>query len=312
MPKNKKPAGGRPAKNFDPGYARKSGGPAGAATGSRSPGHRGFRPVEGDAPKKARWNADERAARRHSDEPREQRAPRDERYDRDAQAPRNSDRPSYTRGERAPRSNERPAYNRGENRPDRTERPAYNRGERTERPAYNRGENRPDRTERPAYNRGERTERPAYNRGENRPDRTERPAYNRGERPERGSYNRDDRGPRKDFGNDRPRRDAGEKNFYPNRDAKGNFTPEDDVVLERLEAQATLATDVEGVTFADLGLGGNIVAALAELGAASPFPIQAATIPDVIAGRDVLGRGRTGSGKTIAFGAPLVEKLMEN
>ncbi|MET4637616.1 DEAD/DEAH box helicase [Mycetocola sp. 2940] len=365
MPKNSKPAGGRPAKNFDPGYARKSGGPA----GSRSAGHRGYRPVDGDAPKKARWNADERAARRHSDEPREQRAPRDERYD--APAARNTDRPAYNRGENRPDRNERPAYNRGENRPDRnerterTERPAYNRGERNERPAYNRGENRPERTERPAYNRGERNERPAYNRGENRPERTERPAYNRGERterpaynsgerterpaynsgrptftrgerierpstgrtsagrddrpqrsfsdrPERGSYNRDDRGPRKEFGNDRPRRDAGEKNFYPNRDAKGNFTPEDDVVLERLEAQATLATDVVGVSFTDLGLGGNIVAALAELGAPSPFPIQAATIPDVIAGKDVLGRGRTGSGKTIAFGAPLVEKLMEN
>jgi superfamily II DNA/RNA helicase len=54
------------------------------------------------------------------------------------------------------------------------------------------------------------------------------------------------------------------------------------------------------------------VAQLAQLGAPSPFPIQAATIPDVLAGRDVLGRGRTGSGKTIAFGAPLVERLLEN
>ncbi|PSL36922.1 superfamily II DNA/RNA helicase [Labedella gwakjiensis] len=83
-------------------------------------------------------------------------------------------------------------------------------------------------------------------------------------------------------------------------------------MLERLEADAIQAKDVEGVTFGDLGLGGNITRALAELGAESPFPIQAATIPDVLAGRDVLGRGRTGSGKTIAFGAPLVEKLMEN
>ncbi len=48
-----------------------------------------------------------------------------------------------------------------------------------------------------------------------------------------------------------------------------------------------------------------------ELGAETPFPIQAATIPDVLAGRDVLGRGRTGSGKTIAFGAPLVERLLQ-
>src|SRR5690606_19568188 len=55
----------------------------------------------------------------------------------------------------------------------------------------------------------------------------------------------------------------------------------------------------------------NIVRVLGELGADTPFPIQAATIPDVLAGRDVLGRGRTGSGKTIAFGAPLVERLLQ-
>lgn len=70
--------------------------------------------------------------------------------------------------------------------------------------------------------------------------------------------------------------------------------------------------EYEGVdTFAALGLGGNIVRTLTELGAEQPFPIQAATIPDALAGRDVLGRGRTGSGKTIAFGAPLVERLLQ-
>ena len=84
----------------------------------------------------------------------------------------------------------------------------------------------------------------------------------------------------------------------------------EDVVLERLEAQAIEATDVDGIGFAELGLGQNIVRVLSELGADTPFPIQAATIPDVLAGRDVLGRGRTGSGKTIAFGAPLVERLL--
>jgi superfamily II DNA/RNA helicase len=51
---------------------------------------------------------------------------------------------------------------------------------------------------------------------------------------------------------------------------------------------------------------------LAEMGAETPFPIQAATIPSVLEGRDVLGRGRTGSGKTIAFGAPLVERLLQS
>lgn len=78
----------------------------------------------------------------------------------------------------------------------------------------------------------------------------------------------------------------------------------------RLDAKITRPEDVAGVGFADLGLGGNIVRALGELGAAAPFPIQAATIPDALAGHHVLGRGRTGSGKTIAFGAALVERLL--
>ena len=78
----------------------------------------------------------------------------------------------------------------------------------------------------------------------------------------------------------------------------------------RLEARRTTAADVVGVRFADLGLGGNLVRVLGELGAERPFPIQAATIPDAIEGRDVLGRARTGSGKTIAFGAALVERLL--
>jgi superfamily II DNA/RNA helicase len=54
------------------------------------------------------------------------------------------------------------------------------------------------------------------------------------------------------------------------------------------------------------------VRALADLGAASPFPIQAATIAPILEGRDVLARGRTGSGKTIAFGAPLVEAILRS
>ena len=83
-----------------------------------------------------------------------------------------------------------------------------------------------------------------------------------------------------------------------------------DVVHERLEAQAVQAGDVAEVTFGSLGLGDNIVRALAAMGAASPFPIQASTAPSILEGRDVLARGRTGSGKTIAFGAPLVESIL--
>jgi superfamily II DNA/RNA helicase len=43
----------------------------------------------------------------------------------------------------------------------------------------------------------------------------------------------------------------------------------------------------------------------------TPFPIQEATIPDALAGRDVLGRGRTGSGKTLAFGLPTITRLAD-
>ena len=64
-----------------------------------------------------------------------------------------------------------------------------------------------------------------------------------------------------------------------------------------------------GVTFTSLGVPGEIAAALASTGITTPFPIQALTLPDALAGRDVLGRGRTGSGKTLAFAIPLVAAL---
>ena len=357
MPKNKKPAGGRPAKNFEPRYgAKKSGGPS---AGSRSPGHRGYRPESTEAPRKNRWSNEDRDARRG--------APAGERPAYGDRAPRGdrNERPAYNRGERSERPaygerTERPRYERSErasygdraprsDRPaygERSERPSFNRGDRNERPAYNRGE-RPaygDRTERPRYDRdgaraerapygdraprndrpsyGDRNDRPAYNRGE----RSERPRYERSERPsygdraprgERSYGERNDR-PARNFGGDRPRWNKDEaprrsaSDFYPAKDEKARFSPEEDVVLERLEAQATTAADVDGVSFSDLGLGDNICRQLTAMGAVAPFPIQAATIPDVLSGKDVLGRGKTGSGKTIAFGSPVVERLMEN
>ena len=62
-------------------------------------------------------------------------------------------------------------------------------------------------------------------------------------------------------------------------------------------------------TFQQMDLPERITQELAKLGAVTPFPIQAATIPAAIEGKHVLGRGKTGSGKTIAFGVPLVVKL---
>ncbi|MFB7506336.1 DEAD/DEAH box helicase, partial [Streptomyces broussonetiae] len=62
-------------------------------------------------------------------------------------------------------------------------------------------------------------------------------------------------------------------------------------------------------TFAELDLPARLLAALGTEGVAVPFPIQAATLPNALAGRDVLGRGRTGSGKTLAFGLPVLARL---
>ncbi|TQF73265.1 DEAD/DEAH box helicase [Rhodococcus spelaei] len=62
-------------------------------------------------------------------------------------------------------------------------------------------------------------------------------------------------------------------------------------------------------SFADLGVREPLVKALADGGITSPFPIQVDTLPDTLAGRDVLGRGKTGSGKTLAFSIPMVARL---
>lgn len=106
------------------------------------------------------------------------------------------------------------------------------------------------------------------------------------------------------------RTSAARDSTKPRTQATSKRIPQTDVVLDRIDAKRTTAADVAGLSFSDLGLGGNIVRTLTELGADQPFPIQAATIPDTLLGRDVLGRARTGSGKTIAFGAALVERML--
>ena len=63
------------------------------------------------------------------------------------------------------------------------------------------------------------------------------------------------------------------------------------------------------MTFADLGVGEPLINVLSARGITTPFPIQIQTLPDTLAGRDVLGRGKTGSGKTLAFSIPLVSRL---
>ncbi|KSU56354.1 DEAD/DEAH box helicase [Microbacterium enclense] len=279
---------------------------------------------------------------------RDDRAPRGERVDRDDRRTFGDARPSFrderprrSFGERPDRGAERPArsFDRDERprrdageRParsfDRTDRPArsfdrderprrsfedrparsFDRDERPRRDASERPARSFDRTDRPARS-FDRADRPA--RSFDRTDRTDRPArsFDRTDRPAR-SFDRTDR-PQRSF-DDRPRRTDGPSrsdwSATPKRSAEHEQRV--DVVHERLQAQAVDAVTETGVGFAELGLGDNIVRALAGLGAASPFPIQAATVKPILEGRDVLARGRTGSGKTIAFGAPLVESIL--
>ena len=270
--------------------------PARPSYGGRPDRSSSDRPSYGDRP--ARPSYGDRPDRSSSDRPSYGGRPARPAYNADRPArPAYGDRPATN--DRAPRSTERPSYS------DRPARPAYN----SDRPAYN-----SDRPARPSYGdrperaeRSERSDRPAYN-----SDRAQRPQY--GDRPERTASDRPQRSwedrPARSNSDDRPVRR--QSDLYPSRDAAGNGGPQEDVVLERLEAKIITAGEVVGKTFRDLGLGDNIARQLATMGAETPFPIQAATIPDVLAGKDVLGRGKTGSGKTIAFGAPLVERLMEN
>ena len=63
--------------------------------------------------------------------------------------------------------------------------------------------------------------------------------------------------------------------------------------------------------FASLGLSPRVTCALERLGYATPTPVQAAAIPRALQGRDVLARAQTGTGKTAAFGLPMIERLAD-
>ncbi|WP_294978781.1 DEAD/DEAH box helicase [uncultured Microbacterium sp.] len=310
MPKSKKPAGGR-AQNFEPRYGaktsyqdakRRPGQSSAGKPGSKSPSHRGYRPAEaaesGTAPKQ-RWSAQERAGRDEA---------RGIRSRANGERPRRDDRPARSFEDR-PRRDERGGY--GRNSADSTR--GGRDGARAPREGRDfRDAERPRRDDRPARSFDDRPARSFDDRGRHsstsRSDRRERPDFAARDA-DRRSYDR----PRRD---DRPVRTGGNRSDW-NSDAKDAaarkaYEEHADVVHEKLQAQAVQAEEVADVSFASLGLGDNIVRTLAELGAAAPFPIQAATIAPILAGKDVLARGRTGSGKTIAFGAPLVEAVLRS
>ncbi|MEV7756507.1 DEAD/DEAH box helicase [Microbacterium sp. NPDC089180] len=336
----------RPARSFDDRPARsfdRNDRPARSFDRNERPARsfdRNERPARSfDGDERPRRDAGERPARSFDRNDRPARS--FDRNDRPARSFDRDERPRRDAGERPARSfdrNERPArsFDR-DDRParsfDRNDRPARS-FDRNDRPARSFDRNdRParsfDRNDRPARSFDDRPAR-SFDRND-RParsfDRDDRPRRDAGERPARSfdrndrparSFDRDER-PRRDFGDrparsfdERPRRADGPSRSDWNASPKRSAEHEQrvDVVHERLQAEAVDAATVTGAGFAELGLGDNIVRALAGLGADKPFPIQAATVAPILEGRDVLARGRTGSGKTIAFGAPLVESIL--
>ena len=76
-------------------------------------------------------------------------------------------------------------------------------------------------------------------------------------------------------------------------------------------AGASTASAEPGPLFADLGVAEPICEALTDRGITTAFPIQAQALPIALGGHDVLGQARTGTGKTLAFGIPLLQRLAE-
>ncbi|MFD7700804.1 DEAD/DEAH box helicase [Streptomyces caelestis] len=96
-----------------------------------------------------------------------------------------------------------------------------------------------------------------------------------------------------------PRRSRGQGNRQAGRPApQGEFAPPKTITPALPAAES----------FADLDMPARLLATLGDEGVTVPFPIQAATLPNSLAGRDVLGRGRTGSGKTLAFGLAVLAR----
>ena len=238
----------------------------------------------------SRAGSDSRAPRREwtPERPaRDDRAPRrewtPERPQRDDRAPRREWTPERpARDDRAPRREwtpERPA------RDDRAPRREWT----PERPA------RDDRAPRREWT----PERPA------RDDRAPRREWSDSRPP------RDDRGSRDPRRSDRMERDDNrQRSFDGARDKSPNKKAFfEDVVLEKLQS-VDQADAVISAEWEEMGLHPRLLETLVQMGAITPFPIQQATIPAAISGRDILGRGKTGSGKTIAFAVPLITKLV--
>jgi superfamily II DNA/RNA helicase len=216
-------------------------------------------------------------------------------------------RSDSSRSER-PRSDS-PSFDRS-----RSERPS------SDRPGFDRSRSERPSSDRPGFDRS-RSERPSSDRPRSDRPRSDRPDSDRPRSEGSRDYASKNRGPggyapRSEGG--RPQRSEGgrprhnDAPRYNDRSSSRSESkgPRANVHHDALQAISVTADSADGVEFRDLGLGEKIVEAIQAQGAERPFALQAATIPVALTGQHVLGRGRTGSGKTIAFSAPLVERLL--
>jgi superfamily II DNA/RNA helicase len=215
----------------------------------------------------------------------------------------------------------------------RTERPAarpefkktYKKAERPERPAFKREDSRPafkkDSDTRPT-NRRDAVKAKIARTDDGRPNFEPRKREKFDPtRPKKSSVAPDTRAanfraerPVRDRRNDSPAyaRDDFKKHAKSHSNAAVDFGADDNYISANLAdanlVDATPLTEIT-TTFADLGIAAPLVNALSKQGILHPFPIQIATLPDALAGHDILGRGQTGSGKTLAFGLALLNNL---
>jgi superfamily II DNA/RNA helicase len=218
-------------------------------------------------------------------------------------------------------------------RTERSERPAtrpefkktYKKAERPERPAFKREDSRPafkkDSDTRPT-NRRDAVKAKIARTDDGRPNFEPRKREKFDPtRPKKSSVAPDTRAanfraerPVRDRRNDSPAyaRDDFKKHAKSHSNAAVDFGADDNYISANLAdanlVDATPLTEIT-TTFADLGIAAPLVNALSKQGIMHPFPIQIATLPDALAGHDILGRGQTGSGKTLAFGLALLNNL---
>lgn len=84
----------------------------------------------------------------------------------------------------------------------------------------------------------------------------------------------------------------------------------EDVVADTVDVPTAASVQAADVTFADFDVRPEIVAALADAGITTPFPIQAMTLPVALSGHDIIGQAKTGTGKTLGFGVPLLHRVV--